>query len=168
MDREDIISIVCGSGCFQAEAAGLARGGFPIVERPGLYKPLENEKIRLIFPTLVREINEGVIVGLVCLFDLARKINTYAHPIFAGPDVNMALKSLFIPETQAKPQPGLAGNVAIQKFVAWKKAAWVQFLNDELDMGTEKASTIWIRNFWRALDRMYGGDALLDDSPGRS
>ena len=161
MDRDDIITRVCGSECFKTEAACLDRGGFPIAERPGLFKLLENEKVRLIFPTTVREISEGVIVGLVCLFDLSREVNTYAHPIFAGPNVNAALKSLFVPETQAKPQPGVAGHKAIQQFVAWKQAGWVKFLNDELEMGTQEASAIWIRNFWKALDRMYGGGNLL-------
>ena len=30
-------------------------------------------------------------------------------------------------------------------------------------MGAERASTIWIENFWRALDRMYGSGNLLSE-----
>lgn len=96
---------------------------------------------------------------------LGRALMDYTHAIFAGPGVHASLKSLFVPATQAKPQPGVDGNKAILKFVAWEEAAWSKFLNDELDMGTESASAIWIANFWKALDRMYGGGNLLDPAP---
>ncbi len=80
------------------------------------------------------------------------------------PNVNASLGNLFVPAAQAKPQPGIEGNKAILKFVAWKQAAWSKFLNDELEMGQDKASRIWIENFWKALDRMYGGNSLLEAS----
>ncbi len=48
--------------------------------------------------------------------------------------------------------------LSIFEFVAWKQAAWSKFLNDELEMGQDKASEIWIENFWKALDRTYGGN----------
>lgn len=161
MDKESIIAEVVSSACFEAERACLARGGFVVTDRPRLFKLLENEKARLIFPTMVREVDFGVGVGLVCLYDLVERVNVYAHAIFAGPGVNTSLESLFVPATQAKPQPGPAGNKAIAKFVAWKAAAWNRFLTDELEMGTPRASAIWIENFWKALDRMYGGGNLL-------
>lgn len=161
MDQEQIILAVRESHCYQAEVAYLGRGGFEVATRPGLLKLLENQSVRLIFPTQVRRVDEGVAVGLVCLYDLAEKVNVYAHAIYAGPCVNASLRSLFVPQTQAKPQPGLEGNKAIAKFVAWKQAAWSKFLNDELAMNTEQASAIWIENFWKALDRMYGGGNLL-------
>ena len=47
------------------------------------------------------------------------------------------------------------------KFIAWKAAGWSKFLNDELAIGTEEASRIWLDNFWKALDRMYGGGNLI-------
>ena len=162
MDRETIIKTVTHSPCFQSESAYLAKGGFEVAGRPRLFKRLENEKVRLIFPTQVENIDFGVAVGMVCLFDLAAEQNVYAHAIFAGPGVNASLKSLFVPATQAKPQPGQAGNKAISKFVAWKEAAWHKFLVDELELGTARASAIWIESFWKALDRMYGGGNLLD------
>ncbi len=70
MDREAIITRVGESECFKAEAASLARGGFQMCKRPGLFKELENRKVRLIYPTEVRKVEEGAAVGLVCLFDL--------------------------------------------------------------------------------------------------
>jgi hypothetical protein len=66
---------------------------------------------------------------------------------------------------QALPQPGKAGEKAIAQFVGWKQAAWTRFLNDELDLGTERASAIWIANFWKALDRMFGGGHLRHYDP---
>lgn len=166
MNNEEIILAVVESACFRSERACLARGGFPVSDRPRLFKRLENEKVRLIFPTTVTEVDFGVAVGMVCLFDLAERINVYAHAMFAGPDVNASLKSLFVPATQAKPQPGNEGNKAIVKFAAWKTAAWDKFLIDELELGTPRASQIWIESFWKALDRMYGGGNLIGAAPG--
>ncbi|MFQ5414356.1 MAG: hypothetical protein ACE5E6_07840 [Phycisphaerae bacterium] len=161
MNDDAIIGDVRQSTCFQAESACLARSDWHVADRPRLFKRLENDKVRLIFPTDVRHIDLGVAVGLVCLFDLTDRVNVYAHTIFAGPDVNPSLKSLFVPKTQAKPQPGIAGHEAVVKFAAWKRAAWIKFLNDELDLGTPRASAMWIDNFWKALDRMYGGGNLI-------
>ncbi len=168
MDDEAIRLAVIESACFLAERACLARGGFPVADRPRLLKRLEHNKVRLIFPTTLTEIDLGVAVGLVCLFDLAERVNVYAHAVFAGPDVNASLKSLFVPATQARPQPGVEGYKAITKFTAWKAAAWHKFLTDELEFGTSRASQIWIESFWKALDRMYGGGNLLGPEADRS
>ncbi len=166
MTQEEIITAVRESACFRDESAYLAQQGFEVADRPRLFKRLENEKVRLIFPTRVERIEEGVAVALVCLFDEAAGRNVYAHAIFAGPTVNASLRNLFVPAKQSKPQPGIEGNKAILKFVAWKQAAWTKFLNDELEMGTDRASAIWIENFWKALDRMYGGGNLLEPGSG--
>jgi len=53
------------------------------------------------------------------------------------------------------------------KFVAWKEAAWVKFLNDELELGNEEASAIWLDSFWKALDRLFGTGHLVDFEPGQ-
>lgn len=160
MEHEAIIRAVVGSACFRAESECLNRGGWPVVERPRLFKLLENEKARLIFPTRCVRIEDGVAVGLVCLFDVSSGVNQYAHAVFAGASVNASLRSLFVPPKQSKPQPGVAGEKAILQFVAWKAAAWTKFLNDELELGNDGASGVWISNFWKALDRMYGGSNL--------
>jgi hypothetical protein len=164
VNQDEIIQSVRNSACFKAEAGWLTRGGFEVAESPLLLKRLENDRVRIIFPIRVRIIEEGVAVGLVCLFDLVQCANVYAHAIFAGPTSNASLRSLFVPATQAKPQPGIEGNKAILKFVAWKEAAWFKFLNDELEAGTERASAVWLANFWKALDRMYGGGNLLAEA----
>lgn len=156
-----ITADIRGSGCFQTEAAWLARGGFPVADQPRLVKQLENELVRVVFPTTVTQVEEGTAIGLICLYSLKDKTTIYAHAVFAGPTANASLRSIFNPPNQAKPQPGIEGNKAILKFVAWKAAAWGKFLNEELELGTAEASRIWLNNFWKALDRMYGGGNLL-------
>lgn len=160
-ERDTVIAVVIKSPAFEVESACIARGGFAVIPRPRLFKRLENDLIRLIFPTRTSEVDEGTVVGLVCLFDRSRRETVYAHAIFAGPTANASLRSLFNPPTQAKPQPGVAGDKAILKFVAWKAAAWGKFLNEELELGTTHASERWLASFWKALDRMYGGGHLL-------
>lgn len=158
---ESVITEIRKSVCFQTEAAWLARGGFPVAETPRLLKVLERNLVRVVFPTTVSEVDEGTAIGLICLYSLDDQATVYAHAVFAGPGANASLRSLFNPPNQAKPQPGIEGNKAILKFVAWKAASWGKFLNDELAMGTLDASRIWLDNFWKALDRMYGGGNLL-------
>ncbi|HPF39066.1 MAG TPA: hypothetical protein P5081_06515 [Phycisphaerae bacterium] len=156
-----VISDIRESVCFQTEAAWLARGGFPVADQPRLYKVLENNMVRVVFPTTVTDVDEGTAIGLICLYSLNDKATVYAHAVFAGPTSNASLRSIFNPPNQSKPQPGVEGNKAIVKFVAWKAASWGKFLNEELSMGTAEASRIWLASFWKALDRMYGGGNLL-------
>lgn len=159
--QDQIISAVVRSECFQVEAGWLRRGGVTVSESPRLLKHLENQLVRLIFPTTTQTVEEGTAVALICLFDLQKSVTVYAHAAFAGPTANASLRSLYNPPTQAKPQPGVEGNKAILKFVAWKEAAWQKFLVDELELGNAGASRIWLDHFWKALDRMYGGGNLL-------
>lgn len=160
-EREGIIAAVVGSECFKTESAWMARGGFEVSARPRLFKILEKDMARVVFPTRVTQVDEGSAVALICLYSIPEQLTVYAHAAFAGPGSNTSLRSLFNPPTQTKPQPGIEGNQAILKFVAWKAASWGKFLNDELALGTDEASHIWIENFWKALDRMYGGGNLL-------
>lgn len=164
LSKNDIVAAVAQSEVFKAEAACLARGGFEVRLTPRLYKNLENDLVRLVFPTQVGEVDEGTAVGLICLYDRNQSRNVYAHSVFAGPSSNASLRSLYNPPTQAKPQPGDAGNRAILKYVAWKQAAWTKFLNEELELGTRRASAIWLESFWKAIDRMYGGGNLIPDA----
>lgn len=163
MTQESICSEVAGSACFKAEAAWLARSGWPVVSRPRLFKVLEKDLARVVFPTSASAIDEGTAVGLICLYDIPQRTTVYAHAVFAGPTSNASLRSLYNPPKQAKPQAGDEGNKAILKFVAWKQAAWGKFLLDELEFGNEQASRVWRASFWNALDRMYGGGNLLED-----
>jgi hypothetical protein len=162
LTREEIVADILRSASFQAEAQYLQRGGLAVCPHPRLFKILERELARVTFATDARRVEEGTVVGLVTLYDLQARRNVYAHPICAGPGVNALLKAVHSPLAQAKPQPGVEGDKAVAKFIAWKQAAWTRFLNDELELGVEQASAVWLRNFWKALDRMYGGKTLVD------
>ena len=162
---QEIVDAVRQSDNFKSEIRYVARGAYEVADQPRLFKHLEQGLVRVVFPTTVSEVVEGTVVALVCLYDQREQYNVYAHTICAGPGVNTLLRASFSQMPQALPQPGRAGEKAIALFVAWKEAAWVKFLNDELDLGTEEATTVWLANFWKALDRMFGGGHLVGFDP---
>lgn len=160
MKDEEIVREVVASACFRVEAAYLQRGGIETAVRPKLVKHVDDRFVRLMFPTSADAVDDGTVVAMVCLWDRKEGLNVYAHCISAGPGVNAQLRSLYSPLNQVKPQPGMDGDKAIAKFIAWKQASWGKFLNEELELGTAAASRRWIESFWKALDRMYGGGNL--------
>jgi len=160
MPDESVVKRVVASVCFQTEVAYLRRGNIETAANPRLYKKIDDRLFRLIFPTKVREVDDGTVVGMVCLWDAKENSNVYAHCISAGPGVNAQLRTIHSSLNQVKPQPGIEGDRAILKFVAWKQASWGKFLNEELALGTAVASERWLADFWKALDRMYGGGNL--------
>jgi hypothetical protein len=164
-DTEEIVAMVHGSENFKSEVRYVARGGYEVGARPRLFKNLENDLVRVVFPTTVAEVTEGTIVALACLYDRRQNTNVYAHTICAGGGVNILLRTFDNPMPQALPQPEPLGQKSIRQFVAWKEASWVKFLNDELELGTARASQIWIASFWKALDRMFGGGHLVNYEP---
>ena len=159
-DRERIVREVLESECFRAEAEYAEAGGYRVSRRLRLYKELEDGLVRVVFPTEVAELEEGAVVAITCLYDRARGRNRYAHTICAGPGANPTLKAVHSPLGRATPQPGVAGDKAVLHFVEWKKASWGRFLNDELELGNKAASALWVRSFWKALDRLFGGGVL--------
>lgn len=161
-DMAAIVQGVLESDAYRNEIRYVGRGGYEVARTPRLFKHLEHDLVRVVFPTDATIVTEGTIVAMVNLWDKRERHNIYCHTICAGPGVNTLLRALHTPMPVALPQPGKAGEAAIAQFVAWKQAAWVRFLNDELELGAPEASAIWIRNFWRALDRMFGGNVLLN------
>lgn len=161
----EVVPKIRESENFKSEVRYVSRGGYVVAPQPRLCKDLENDLVRVVFPTTVTEVAEGTVVALVCLYDRRQDTNVYAHTICAGGGVNILLRAFDSPMPQALPQPGPAGPRAIRQFVAWKEASWVRFLNDELELGTARASEIWIASFWKALDRMFGGGHLVGYEP---
>lgn len=162
MDDVKIIEQTINSDAFRVETAFLRRGGISVASHPRLFKKINERFVRLVFPTDVQEVDDGTVIAMVCLWDANENLNVYAHCITAGPGTNAQLRSLYSPLNQVKPQPGIEGDKAITKFIAWKQASWGKFLNDELELGTLASSTRWIAAFWKALDRMYGGGHLRE------
>ncbi|MBI4718440.1 MAG: hypothetical protein HY763_11585 [Planctomycetes bacterium] len=162
MDDEAVIEQTIASDAFRVESAYLRRGGISVRARPRLFKRVDARFVRMIFPTDIREVDDGTVVGLVCLWDARENLNVYAHCISAGPGANAQLRALYSPLNQVKPQPGVDGDRAVSKFIAWKQAAWGRFLSEELELGATEASARWLASFWKALDRMYGGGHLRE------
>ena len=162
MEHSESIEQTVASDAFRVETAYLRRGGISVSERPRLLKQIDERFVRMIFPTNAKEIDDGTVVSMVCLWDARERLNVYAHCITAGPGANAQLRALYSPLNQVKPQPGIEGDKAIAKFIAWKQASWGKFLNDELELGTAAASARWLASFWKALDRMYGGGHLRE------
>lgn len=162
METSRIAGQVVASDAFRVETTYLRRGGIAITPRARLWKQIDERFTRLIFPTDAKEVDDGTVVSMVCLWDARENTNVYAHCISAGPGANAQLRALYSPLNQVKPQPGIEGDKAIAKFIAWKQAAWGKFLNEELELGTTVASAHWLASFWKALDRMYGGGHLRE------
>ncbi len=157
------------SECFKGEVHYAERSGHHEIERHArLYKKLErdtvrNEQlIRVVFPAAPQLIELGSVMAITCLYDLDKGYNIYGHVICAGPGVNGLLKAIHAPMGSTHPQPGVAGERAIMHFVDWKRAEWDRFLIDELDRGRQAASEQYVANFWKAMDRMFGGGCLLN------
>lgn len=162
MTREEIVTAIRESECFKAEIKYAEHGGYQVDRTPRLYKDLEDGLVRVVFPALTTSIEEGAVIAITCLYDKKENYNIYAHTICAGPGVNVLLRTIFAPLGKAYPQPGEAGAKAVLHFVAWKQASWGKFLNEDLELGNAAASERWIKNFWRALDRLFAGGCLLN------
>ena len=166
-DMHEIVKGIRDSENFKSELRYIALGGYTVAETPRLYKHLEDGLVRVVFATNCTEVCDGAIVTITTLWDQRNRYNVYAHTICAGPGVNTLFRAIWAPMPSALPQHGRDGEKAIMKFVAWKEAAWVKFLNDELELGPEEASAIWLDNFWKALVRLFGGGSLVDFEPGQ-
>lgn len=165
-DRDRIIAAILDSGAFIAERKYVERGGYTVSREPRLFKVLHDDTlVRVVFPTDCAEITEGAVVCITTLFDMRAGENIYGHIICAGPGVNTLLRAKDNPMPPAPPQAPPLGEREVRRFVAWKEASWVQFLTEELDLGTEVASALWIARFWKALDRMFGYGHLVNYDP---
>ena len=166
--RDRIVQACLDSECFKAEVHYAERSGHhKILRAPRLYKVLDYDTgrgehlVRVVYPAADQLIELGTVLAITCLYDLDREYNIYGHVICAGPGVNGLLKAIHAPMGSAHPRPGADGERAIMHFVDWKRAEWDRFLIDELARGRQAASDLYIENFWKALDRMFGGGYLL-------
>ncbi|MBX3180871.1 MAG: hypothetical protein KF886_26280 [Candidatus Hydrogenedentes bacterium] len=167
--RDRIVQACLDSECLKAEVNYAERSGHhKILRTPRLYKVLDRDPsrdehlVRVVFPAADQLIELGSVLAITCLYDLEREYNIYGHVICAGPGVNGLLKAVHAPMGSAHPRPGIEGERAIMHFVDWKRAEWDRFLIDELARGRGLASALYIENFWKALDRMFGGGYLLN------
>ena len=90
MNDGEVIKRTASSECFRAEAAYLLRGGIETALHPRLLKRIDDRFVRLIFPTSARELDDGTVVAMVCLW-------APGAPMWA-----MAWKSTSMAATRAK------------------------------------------------------------------
>jgi hypothetical protein len=163
VDMKRVVQACLDSDGYRAEVRYTERyPEYKVSREPRLYKVLHDGHVRVVFPVECGPIQLASVVAITCLYDIEKGYNVYGHTICAGPGVNVLLKAIHAPLGNANSQPGLLGERAVLRFVDWKRAAWDKFLLDELDLGSEAASDIWKRNFWKALDRLFGGGYLLN------
>lgn len=163
VDRDRVIQTILDSDGFRAETIYTERHpAYKVHRQPRLYKVLHDGLVRVVFPVECGTIQLASIVAITTLYDIEKEYNIYGHTICAGPGVNGLLGAIHAPLGNANPQPGLDGEKAVLRFVDWKRAAWDKFLTDELDLGSEQAGDIWVRNFWKALDRLFDGGHLCN------
>ena len=163
VDRAHVIQTVLNSEGYRAEVRYTERHpAYKVHREPRLYKVLHDGLVRVAFPVDCGNIQLASIIAITCLYDIEKNYNIYGHAICAGPGVNPLLKAIHAPLGNANSQPGAAGEKAVLRFAEWKRAAWDKFLIDELDLGSTAASKIWIRSFWKALDRLFGGGHLCN------
>lgn len=163
VDRDHVIQTILDSDGFRGETVYTERHpAYKVHREPRLYKVLHDGLVRVVFPVECGNIQLASIIAITTLYDIEKEYNIYGHAICAGPGVNGLLKAIHAPLGNANPQPGVDGEKAVMRFVDWKRAAWDKFLTEELDLGEQEASDIWVRNFWKALDRLFGGGHLCN------
>lgn len=163
VDRDHVIQTVLDSDGFRAETVYTERHTpYTVSREPRLYKVLHDGLVRVVFPVECGPIQLASVIAITTLYDIEKKYNIYGHTICAGPGVNGLLAAIHAPLGNANPQPGIEGEKAVLRFIDWKRAAWDKFLIDELELGSEEASDQWVRNFWKALDRLFGGGHLCN------
>ncbi|MFQ5429528.1 MAG: hypothetical protein ACE5E1_04380 [Phycisphaerae bacterium] len=149
------IAEVLSSPALEMLRQRLRRVGLEIQPAPVLWKHLPGPALRVIFPTNADVIEEGTVVSVVVLHDLAAGRTLYAHPMHAGPGVNPLLKHLDGPMAAPKAQPGADGDRATRRIMEHKRALWQRFLEERDTLGREAASRRWRGDYYWALRRLY-------------
>ena len=160
-EQEIIVQKTLDSPAYKAEKNYVEIGGhYTVVERVRLFKYLEDDLVRVVFPVDCGILEVGSILAVTCLYHLKEDYNIYGHTICAGPGVNTLLRAIHAPLGSAHPQPGEKGQKEILHFAEFKRALWDRYLLENLDIGLETASENYVRGFWKSLDRMFGGNVL--------
>lgn len=135
----------------------LERVGSRVEPYPILCKQLPGPYLRLFFPVVsdTPDIEDGTVVALVLLYDLAAGRTLYAHPVHAGPNANPFLKHLQGPMAAPKAQRGANGDRATLRLLEHKRALWERFQQERETLGPVEAGLRWRGDFYWALQRLY-------------
>jgi hypothetical protein len=162
-EDERIVQATLDSPAYQAEKNYVEQcEGYTVIERVRLFKHLEENLVRVVFPVECGPLELGSVIAVTCLYDLDKDYNIYGHTICAGPGANTLLRAIHAPLGNAHPQPGEEGQKAIMRFVDFKRALWDRLLLESLDLGEQQATEHFVRDFWKSLDRMFGANTLYN------
>jgi len=157
------VADVMAGTAWNIEVAYARRGGFSILDRPRLIKQGAGGFLHLVFPTNARLIQSGTLVALSVAYEAAAHEVIYAHCLCAGPEAEI---QFFGGRTSLGLPPLVTGDHerrAEAEYVTWRRKAWSDFWADELEQGIAAASAAWIRAFWEAMERLFGGNELAGD-----
>lgn len=159
-EEANLIDAIVSSDIWQLEVAYANRGGFTVLEDPRLVKKLDSSTLLAIFPTTVESIEGGTIVGVAVCIDCDSETIRCAFVLHAGPEP----EPQFLFGDRALGLPPLAtGACRAAKedaYVAGRRAAWVQFRLDELELGIHEASGNWLDGCWSAVEQLLHGEAV--------
>ena len=160
-EQERIIQATLDSPAYRAEKNYVELSGhYTVIERVRLFKVLEEDLVRVVFPVDCGPLEVGSVLAVTCLYDLKKDYNIYGHTICAGPGVNTLLKAIHAPLGSAHPQPGEIGQKEILRFAEYKRALWDRYQLENMDISPQDASDRFVRDFWKSMDRMFGGHCL--------
>lgn len=159
-----MIAHVVNSDAWETEAAYAARGGFRVSRAPRIIQSLARGHVQLIFPTDAAVIQGGELVAVAVTYDRPAQRVVLAHCLSAGPEAEILFMHGDVALALPPPQAGAAP--ARDAYRAWRRDAWDRFWLDELAGGYAQASERWLRSFWPALERLFGGNELPETRTG--
>ncbi len=154
----DTIATVVSSDVWKIENAYAQRGGFAVSKCPRIVRDLGSGFIQLIFPTNAALVQGGTLVAVSVVHSTLRKETVLAHCLSGGPEPE--IQFLLGNEAFGLPQPCDDATEARATYATWRLEAWSRFWLDELENGIAIASERWLRDFWLALEDLFGGNDL--------
>ncbi len=159
-----ILESILTSDAWQVESAYAHRGGFTVLEQPGLIKDLDGDYVQVIFPTNALLLQAGVLVAVAFTYHLPSQSVVFSHCPCAGPETEIQFLKGDLSYGIPRPQAGKTGEDAIATYRSWRGRAWSRFWMNDLDNGLTVASETWIREFWSALELLFGGNDMPSES----
>ncbi len=162
-----IVADIVSSDAWSVESAYASRGGCAAVECPRLVRELDDDFIQVIFPTSVSLVQAGSLVAVSFTYHVPSRSIALSHCLCAGAESEIQFLKGDIAFGLPRPQSGKAGEDARTTYRSWRRSAWSRFWLNELESGLATASKTWIKEFWAALETLFGGNdmAIYETEP---
>ncbi len=153
-----IVGDILSSEAWRVEVAYAQRGGFAVTGHPHLLKELDSEFIHVVFPTNALLLQAGVLVAVAFTYHRPSRRVVLAHCLCAGAESDTQFLKGDVAFCLPRPQPGTAGEDARETYRSWRRSAWSRFWLNDLESGLAVASEMWLKEFWSALEALFGGN----------